>query len=107
MFIFLCLIYFLIIIFTSYLFFFFVFLFFLIFFFYYYYNYYYFVTFSIMKQKVLMARKLLHISLLILASTFCIIGSAQQDTIITDTVTKEVLIPLRKRVADEIKTNLA
>src|SRR5438045_6011752 len=59
-----------------------------------------------------MARKLPHIFLFILASSFCIIGSAQQeapahDTIITDTVTKEVLIPLRQRVADEIKTNLA
>ncbi len=64
-----------------------------------------------------MARKLLHISLLILASSFCIIASAQQDTlvkpkplvhdtIITDTVTKEVLIPLRQRVADEIKKNI-
>ena len=58
-----------------------------------------------------MARKVLHISLLILASSFCIIGSAQQetpahDTIITDTVTKEVLIPLRQRVADEIKRNI-
>ena len=29
-----------------------------------------------------------------------------QDTIITDTVTKEVLIPLRQRVADEIKKNI-
>jgi potassium efflux system protein len=58
-----------------------------------------------------MARKLFHISLLVLASSFCIIGSAQQetpaqDTIITDTVTKEVLIPLRQRVADEIKRNI-
>ena len=58
-----------------------------------------------------MARKLLHISLFILASSFCIIGSAQQvtpaqDTLITDTVTKEVLIPLRQRVADEIKNNI-
>jgi small-conductance mechanosensitive channel len=64
-----------------------------------------------------MAKKLLHILLLILASSFCIIGSAQQaplaqdsikikDTIITDTVTKEVLIPLRQRVADEIKKNI-
>ena len=58
-----------------------------------------------------MARKLPHISLFILASSFCIIGSAQQeapahDTIITDTVTREVLIPLRQRVADEIKNNL-
>jgi small-conductance mechanosensitive channel len=58
-----------------------------------------------------MARRLFHISLLVFASSFCIIGSAQQetpahDTIITDTVTKEVLIPLRQRVADEIKTNL-
>jgi hypothetical protein len=62
-----------------------------------------------------MARKLLHISLLFFASFFCIIASGQQDTlvkqvpppahdtIITDTVTKEVLIPLRQRVADEIK----
>src|SRR4030095_7208495 len=58
-----------------------------------------------------MARKLLHIPLLILASSFCIIGWAQQappaqDTIITDTVTKEGLIPLRQRVADEIKKNI-
>src|SRR6187549_1133143 len=64
-----------------------------------------------------MARKLLHISLFILASSFCIIVSAQQvplaqdttktqDTIITDTVAKEVLIPLRQRVADEIKKNI-
>jgi potassium efflux system protein len=58
-----------------------------------------------------MARKLPHISLLILASSFCIIGSAQQespalDTMITDTVTKEVLIPLRQRIADEIKRNI-
>jgi hypothetical protein len=64
-----------------------------------------------------MTRKLLHISLLFLASSFCIIASAQQDTlarqqpptddtIITDTVTKEVLIPLRQRVADEIKKNI-
>jgi small-conductance mechanosensitive channel len=65
-----------------------------------------------------MARKLLHISLLFIASSFCIIASAQQDTlvrqeptpthdtIITDTVTKEVLIPLRQRVADEIKKNI-
>ena len=65
-----------------------------------------------------MVRKLLHISLLFIASSFCIIASAQQDTlvkqeptpthdtIITDTVTKEVLIPLRQRVADEIKKNI-
>jgi len=64
-----------------------------------------------------MTRKLLHICLLFLASSFCIIASAQQDTtvqrippvhdtIITDTVTKEVLIPLRQRVADEIKRNI-
>src|SRR6187402_3620495 len=64
-----------------------------------------------------MTRKLLHISLLFFASSFCIIASAQQDTlvkqpspahdtIITDTVTKEVLIPLRQRVADEIKKNI-
>src|SRR6185312_17023335 len=58
-----------------------------------------------------MARKAFHISLLVLASSFCTIGSAQQetpaqDTIITDTVTKEVLIPLRQRVADEIKRNI-
>src|SRR6478752_7853546 len=64
-----------------------------------------------------MTRKLLHISLFFLASSFCIIASAQQDTlvkkqppahdtIITDTVTKEVLIPLRQRVADEIKKNI-
>ncbi|HET9434832.1 MAG TPA: hypothetical protein VFO37_13785, partial [Chitinophagaceae bacterium] len=58
-----------------------------------------------------MPKKLLHISLLILASSFCIIGSTQQvtpahDTIITDTVAKEVLIPLRQRLADEIKKNI-
>ena len=58
-----------------------------------------------------MGRKLLHISLLNLASLFCIIASAQQttpahDTVITDTVTKEVLIPLRQRMADEIKRNI-
>ena len=64
-----------------------------------------------------MTRKLLHICLVFLASSFCIIASAQQetpvqqqtpvhDTIITDTVTKEVLIPLRQRVADEIKRNM-
>ena len=58
-----------------------------------------------------MAKKLLHIFLLILASSFCLIGSAQQgtptqDTLITDTVTKEVLIPLRQRIADEIKKNI-
>ena len=65
-----------------------------------------------------MTRKLLHTYLLFFASSFCIIASAQQDTlvkqepppahdtIITDTVTKEVLIPLRQRVADEIKRNM-
>jgi potassium-dependent mechanosensitive channel len=58
-----------------------------------------------------MAKKLLHIFLLILASSFFIKGSTQQvppaqDTIITDTVAKEVLIPLRQRVADEIKKNI-
>ncbi|HET6723542.1 MAG TPA: mechanosensitive ion channel domain-containing protein [Chitinophagaceae bacterium] len=58
-----------------------------------------------------MPKKLLHIFLLILASSFGIIGSTQQvtpahDTIITDTVAKEVLIPLRQRVADEIKKNV-
>jgi len=64
-----------------------------------------------------MTRKLLHTYLLFTASFFCIIASAQQDTlvkslppahdtIITDTVTKEVLIPLRQRVADEIKKNI-
>jgi len=64
-----------------------------------------------------MTRKLLHICLLFLASSLCVIASAQQDTsvqrippvhdtIITDTVTKEVLIPLRQRVADEIKRNI-
>jgi len=58
-----------------------------------------------------MARKLLHISLLVLASSFCIIGSAQQetpaqDTIITDTVAKAVLIPLRQLVTDEIRNNI-
>ena len=64
-----------------------------------------------------MTRKLLHTYLLFATSFFCIIASAQQDTIIhqkpvaqdtiiTDTVTKEVLIPLRQRVADEIKKNI-
>ena len=59
-----------------------------------------------------MARKLLHISLLILASSFCIFASAQQetpayqDTTIKDTVTKAILIPLRQRVAEEIKKNI-
>jgi len=58
-----------------------------------------------------MAKKLLHTLLLILASLLCIIGNAQQvtpahDTIITDTVTKEVLIPLRQQVADEVKRNI-
>ena len=58
-----------------------------------------------------MGRKLPHISLLFLASSFCMIASAQQktsahDTVITDTVTKEVLIPLRQRMADEIKKNI-
>jgi potassium-dependent mechanosensitive channel len=58
-----------------------------------------------------MTRKLLHICLFILASSLCIIGSAQQgtlvqDTIQTDTVTKEILIPLRQRVAYEIKKNI-
>src|SRR5688572_5218812 len=59
-----------------------------------------------------MPGKLLYISLLVFAFSFCIIGSAQQetpvqDTIITDTVTKEVLAPLRKRVTDEIRNNIA
>ena len=58
-----------------------------------------------------MPKKLWHIFLFILASSFCIVGSAQQvtpahDTIITDTVAKEVLIPLRQRVANEIKKNV-
>ncbi|HEU5164739.1 MAG TPA: mechanosensitive ion channel domain-containing protein [Chitinophagaceae bacterium] len=58
-----------------------------------------------------MPKKLLHIFLLVLASSFCIIGFTQQvtpahDTIITDTVAKEVLIPLRQRLADEIKKNV-
>src|SRR6187455_2433055 len=64
-----------------------------------------------------MPAKLLHISLLFFASSICIFVSAQQDTlvkreptahdtIITDTVAKEVLIPLRQRVADEIKKNI-
>ncbi|HET6995669.1 MAG TPA: hypothetical protein VFI06_11840, partial [Chitinophagaceae bacterium] len=59
----------------------------------------------------MMARKLLHISLFAFASSFWNIGFAQQetparDTINTDTVTKEVLIPLRQRVADEIRKNI-
>jgi hypothetical protein len=58
-----------------------------------------------------MARKILYFSLLVFAFSFCIIGSAQQapvrDTIITDTVGKEVLAPLRKRVTDEIRSNIA
>lgn len=58
-----------------------------------------------------MARKLLYILLLILAFSFCIFASAQKepatrDTIITDSVTKEVLLPLRQRVADEIHKNM-
>ncbi|HZI52578.1 MAG TPA: mechanosensitive ion channel domain-containing protein, partial [Chitinophagaceae bacterium] len=58
-----------------------------------------------------MARKLLHICLLILASSFCITAPGQQptpaqDTIITDTVTSEVLKPLKQRVADEINKNI-
>jgi potassium-dependent mechanosensitive channel len=55
--------------------------------------------------------KLLRISLFILASLFYHLGSAQQspatkDTIITDTVTKEFLNPLRQRIADEIRKNI-
>ena len=62
------------------------------------------------QLKRMMTGKLLPISLFILASLFCNIGSAQHpppstDTIITDTVTKEVLNPLRQRVADEIRRN--
>src|SRR5688572_5399773 len=58
-----------------------------------------------------MARKLLHICLLILASSFCITATGQQptpaqDTIITDTVTSEVLKPLKQRVAEEINKNI-
>jgi len=59
-----------------------------------------------------MARNLLHIFLFILAFSFCNIGLAQQippvqDTIKTDTVKKEILIPLRQRVANEIRRNIA
>ena len=59
-----------------------------------------------------MARNLLHIFLFTLASSFCNIGLAQkippaQDTVRTDTVKKEVLIPLRQRVANEIRRNIA
>jgi len=59
----------------------------------------------------MIVRKLLYISLFILASSFCNFGFAQQgtaprDTIITDTVRKEILIPLRQRVADEIRKNI-
>lgn len=60
-----------------------------------------------------MAKFSIQISLLILASLFFKIAYAQEpvptpihDTIITDTVTTEVLIPLRQRVADEIKKNI-
>ena len=59
----------------------------------------------------MMPGKLLRVSLFILASLLRHVGSAQQsapvtDTIITDTVTKEVLNPLRQRVADEIRKNI-
>src|SRR5205809_916467 len=59
----------------------------------------------------MMTRKLFHLALFTLASSFCNFGFAQQetparDTIITDTVRKEVLIPLRQRVADEIRKNI-
>jgi potassium efflux system protein len=59
----------------------------------------------------MMTRTLFHICLLLLASSFCNSVSGQQetparDTIITDTVRKEILIPLRKRVADEIRKNI-
>lgn len=58
-----------------------------------------------------MARKLQHIFLLFLSSCFSFIASAQElptarDTIITDTVSKEVLMPLRQRVGDEINKNI-
>lgn len=58
-----------------------------------------------------MARKLLHIFLLFLSSCFFFITSAQElpasrDTIVTDTVSKEVLMPLRQRVVDEINKNI-
>ena len=59
-----------------------------------------------------MARNSLQLSLFLLALLICKIGSAQQvaparDTIRTDTIRKEVLIPLRQRVADEIRKNIA
>ena len=58
-----------------------------------------------------MAGKSFPISLFILATLFCNTGLGQKkanirDTIITDTVTKEVLIPLRQRVSDEIRRNI-
>ncbi|HXB92220.1 MAG TPA: mechanosensitive ion channel domain-containing protein [Puia sp.] len=59
----------------------------------------------------MMAGNLLRISIFILASLLWHVASAQQpapvtDTIITDTVAKEVLNPLRQRVADEIRKNI-
>jgi small-conductance mechanosensitive channel len=61
-----------------------------------------------------MAKKSLLLSLFILAASFCNTGSGQDsippqvahDTIITDTVRKEVLIPLRQRVSEEIRKNI-
>src|SRR6478735_4642787 len=59
-----------------------------------------------------MKGKLSYILLYLLASGFCALTSAQkppnvQDKIITDTVKTEVLIPLRQRVENEIKKNIA
>ena len=59
-----------------------------------------------------MKGKLSYTLLYLLAAAFCTVTSAQgrrsvQDTIITDTVKTEVLIPLRQRVENEIKKNIA
>src|SRR5687768_12123372 len=58
-----------------------------------------------------MKRKWCYILLYLLAFAFCTVASAQepsvQDTIITDTIKTEVLIPLRQRVENEIKRNIA
>jgi potassium-dependent mechanosensitive channel len=59
-----------------------------------------------------MKGKLYYILLYQLATAFCIVASAQeqlpvQDNISTDTVKTEVLIPLRQRVENEIKRNIA
>ena len=59
-----------------------------------------------------MAGKILLVSLFVLASSIYNNLSAQQvppasDTLKIDTVKKEILIPLRQRVADEIRKNIA